>query len=868
MEEEEEDRIGKGLIDGEDDVKIERERKKERDKEQKRVMRRYEKEGQVSPDDANHIYQERGVEEWERHLFNEKMCEVRQAAHLANVTLTPKIESLLPFMRKKTEDSRGSYSRLPRNLPRITAEGFKRELELLETGDLLRLRGAGEAKEEEEEEEEEVEAESRETIKEEEGRQKDDGSCKLGLLGGEVSSVQQNGEEGGGPGECDDDLEMGAISGIEEKGEKGKGAGGEEREAEWGEARRRRAKERIQNFEEELAKNAREQGKYEQYFMDSDEWDDKTRRVMDALSDFENPLYKLPKPQRVALAEDLGDALRGCTIPEWVVLRTISKHHRRRARTSEVEQEAAYQASEHNLEKIAAEKAAQAARNANGGKEDDLSDVQLGTFFIDPRLPHDLTGTVEDARWPAHNDNAVAPPWLGHESWDWEARTWGPEMERDAEPAPSEHDDDLSDAAITHLIANEKLMLAVEAMDFELVEQLVRAGASVDYYDSEFSKCCPLHVAAMQDDPEMLLTLLDLGADVTVVDGRYASVLHRAASCGLPTNIQVLLDAGANLSCVDAQGRTPLHLAAGWGIAEMVTRLVDLGANLSATTQLGDSALHAAAAWGRYDSAKALLDKGADPSVLNKMFVTPLDLARQYNYTDLAQLLLERGSVDIDRTRQRWDELWRLLELAGEAGELDEAFNSSEVRADGAYIFAEIEKMKQESGPAAEFLKWHEEQMEIVATLHNPEPMSEDEELALLPGGMTAGRRRRRGPVAVNKEEEEEGVWGGLDDMSRELARREKQKLMHLKTCDPALSAYLAMKKLDATFDKSKRGSRGKRGVAGGGRRGGQKGGSVGAESSSRGNVAKRGWGGGGRSGGQGGSASREYLRDSRFSLL
>ena len=46
----------------------------------------------------------------------------------------------------------------------------------------------------------------------------------------------------------------------------------------------------------------------------------------------------------MALAEDMADVIRGCTVPEWVVLRAISKHHRRKARTSDAEIEAAHRA--------------------------------------------------------------------------------------------------------------------------------------------------------------------------------------------------------------------------------------------------------------------------------------------------------------------------------------------------------------------------------------------------------------------------------------------------------------------------------------------------------------------------------------------
>ena len=104
----------------------------------------------------------------------------------------------------------------------------------------------------------------------------------------------------------------------------------------------------------------------------------------------------------------------------------------------------------------------------------------------------------------------------------------------------------------------------------------------------------------------MLRTLLDHGADVHVVDGHYASALHRAAANGLEENVRILCSVGCNVSHVDGQGRTALHLAAGWGRNEIIRLLVREGAKVSHATMLGDTALHAAAAWGRLAAAEAL----------------------------------------------------------------------------------------------------------------------------------------------------------------------------------------------------------------------------------------------------------------------
>jgi len=91
--------------------------------------------------------------------------------------------------------------------------------------------------------------------------------------------------------------------------------------------------------------------------------------------------------------------------------------------------------------------------------------------------------------------------------------------------------------------------------------------------------------------------------------------------------------------------------------------------------------------------------------------------------------------------------------------------------------------------------------------------------------------------------------------------RRGEEQEELLKSADPALAAYLAMKKAEATFGKNRRGTRRADGLAGkavgvGKRRVGGE--FVGEEK-----------GGGGAKGTAGAeSISGDYLRDSRFSLL
>ena len=112
----------------------------------------------------------------------------------------------------------------------------------------------------------------------------------------------------------------------------------------------------------------------------------------------------------------------------------------------------------------------------------------------------------------------------------------------------------------------------------ELVKRTDRFGRAALHY-----------AAALSPDPEVVATLIDLGADVNQPDLLKFTPLHYAAAFNEnPAVSAVLIEKGADLGARDLEGRTPLHTAAmNQKNPEVVKLLLKKGADKKATDAYG-----------------------------------------------------------------------------------------------------------------------------------------------------------------------------------------------------------------------------------------------------------------------------------------
>jgi len=155
------------------------------------------------------------------------------------------------------------------------------------------------------------------------------------------------------------------------------------------------------------------------------------------------------------------------------------------------------------------------------------------------------------------------------------------------------------------------LHFAVHQDDADIVERLVRAGASVTAANRY--GVTPLWLASLNGNAATIVLLLDAGADANTVLPEGETVLMTAARTGKVDAVKVLAGAGADVNAKEGwHGQTALMWAAGEGHSAVVELLVELGADVHARSEGGFTALLFAAREGRIPVVQALMDAGAN----------------------------------------------------------------------------------------------------------------------------------------------------------------------------------------------------------------------------------------------------------------
>ena len=190
-----------------------------------------------------------------------------------------------------------------------------------------------------------------------------------------------------------------------------------------------------------------------------------------------------------------------------------------------------------------------------------------------------------------------------------------------------------------------------------------------------------LMMAARGGQAELVRLLLDLGADMNIVDDYGFTVLTRALIASRtwdgfyrverpdPRALGILLDAGARYGLLEAvllndaelartrldEGADPdtgkglyhgplLKIAGMLGHADIVDLLLDHGADIEARDDIGQNPLVCAAYRGRIEEVRRLLDRGADIDAVDWFGHSALAIAARANNRELHDFLLSRGA--------------------------------------------------------------------------------------------------------------------------------------------------------------------------------------------------------------------------------
>ena len=156
-----------------------------------------------------------------------------------------------------------------------------------------------------------------------------------------------------------------------------------------------------------------------------------------------------------------------------------------------------------------------------------------------------------------------------------------------------------------------------------------------------------IHIAAKQDNGEVITTLLKYVADVNQANNIGLTPLHFAAKNGHVEAIKALLEKGADVKQANKYGWTPLHFAVQNGHVEAIKALLEKDADVvNKANEHGRTPLHFAADNGNAVAIKALLEKGADVNKANNNGWTPLYLAVENGNVEAIEALLGQGDVN------------------------------------------------------------------------------------------------------------------------------------------------------------------------------------------------------------------------------
>jgi ankyrin repeat protein len=219
---------------------------------------------------------------------------------------------------------------------------------------------------------------------------------------------------------------------------------------------------------------------------------------------------------------------------------------------------------------------------------------------------------------------------------------------------------------------------AVRNNDDARTRELLAAGADPDGYDDAGN--APLHIAAMQNNPQLIEILLDAGAEIDRprtgagdtplleavqnhgddaallllargADPTYAAWRGTALRCAIQQNARPdVVDALIEHGAIE-KARDPGHVVALFqitaraGKSAILRKLVAAGVPPDLANESGYTALMGAARKGHVEAARTLIELGASVNAREQSGKTALSEAREHAHDEVVALLEERGAL-------------------------------------------------------------------------------------------------------------------------------------------------------------------------------------------------------------------------------
>ena len=205
-----------------------------------------------------------------------------------------------------------------------------------------------------------------------------------------------------------------------------------------------------------------------------------------------------------------------------------------------------------------------------------------------------------------------------------------------------------------------------------IAKLLIDAGADVNQVNLNGSKLNPLMLACEKKHDDMVLLLLQSGADPNLQTGTGQTALLSVdysdyRSLGI---VRALLEAGADVNCQNSLKCSSLVLACEYGCYEIAELLIQFGANVNLSTFDGHTPLMIACQMKREDIAFLLLTSNADTNLQTNKSQTALMLACGNQLAHTVSLLLSNGADPNLQNDYGWTAL--MFSLAVSVHEFDD----------------------------------------------------------------------------------------------------------------------------------------------------------------------------------------------------
>jgi ankyrin repeat protein len=209
------------------------------------------------------------------------------------------------------------------------------------------------------------------------------------------------------------------------------------------------------------------------------------------------------------------------------------------------------------------------------------------------------------------------------------------------------------------------LIIAANGGYTDIVLLLINAGADVN--KANHIGYAPLYVASSSGHTKVVQLLLGVnGIDVKQENNWGLTPLRVASSSGHTEVVQLLLQAGADVNQASKDGRTPLLAASANNHAKVVQLLLTADKiKINQADKDGDTPLCDASCNGHNEIVQLLLAAdGIDVNQVNNDKCTPLYFASKYDHIKVVQLLLQAGA----NVNQTGNYEWMPLHFASRYG--------------------------------------------------------------------------------------------------------------------------------------------------------------------------------------------------------